>query len=643
MGFLRGTSHSSRRAEARRFPLKQAALLAFIACFLGGGLLFAAANGFGPAAALLDNGAEGSNGPQEQRSGADTSSVVATAPADTVPLPQKAASDPRYAFLLMGYGGGGHEGAYLSDSMMVVIVDPSQKTLTMLSLPRDIWAPLVFDGKTAVYNKLNTAYAFARDSSLYRNRLARYSGKNGAGRFATDTVSRLLGIPIANYLALDFQGFREMIDAVGGIDVAVPASFSARYPANDDPTIDSSWITVRFTKGTEHMSGERAIRFARARETLDNVAEGSDFARSRRQRLIMEAFKNKVMTAGGLLAVPKLLGIASQHVDTDYSLPDAAQFARLALEWKDMRIYQTALTLGNYLQEATGPQGAYILVPDEPDLSWSRVRAFAQRLWQNPAGGIAMAANKITVENTSGVSGMATQVTDLLYQMGYQVNAPASGEEMQQDWRLLDGSGGEGKALAPLLEKDLNRKIDVVAGPDGDPTGVVLMVGSSDVNLAGLRAPADARAPLSAAGVTHAGAWVPQVPPTATQTALATAKVTVTVNATASTSPTAALSPLPARSPTITPSPGRTAAATATAPAGTSTATATQLARSSTPTPSLATATRTPTSTPTTAAGTATRTPTRTATVGSAGVTATSVATPTSPAPTATPKKSATP
>lgn len=98
--------------------------------------------------------------------------------------------------------------------MMVVIVDPQQKTLTLLSIPRDSWVPLLFDGKTAVYNKVNTAYAFAQDPSLYPDRVSRYTGPQGPGNFAMDTVSRLLGIPITYYLGLDFQGFRDMISAV---------------------------------------------------------------------------------------------------------------------------------------------------------------------------------------------------------------------------------------------------------------------------------------------------------------------------------------------------------------------------------------------------------------------------------------------
>src|SRR5207302_9305510 len=142
---------------------------------------------------------------------------------------------------------------------------------------------------------------------------------------------RLLGIPIRYSLGLDFQGFREMIDAVGGIDVDVPSSFAARYPANDDPTVDASWTTVRFAAGPQHLRGERAIEYARARETIDNLDEGTDFARSRRQRLIIQAFKARLFEPGGFIHLPQLLAIAARHVATNHGVPDLPSLSQLAL------------------------------------------------------------------------------------------------------------------------------------------------------------------------------------------------------------------------------------------------------------------------------------------------------------------------
>ena len=451
---------------------------------------------------------------REKLVGADTGSVVGAPSGGTSALPARQPSDPRYAFLLLGYGGGGHDGAYLTDSMMVVIVDPAQKTLTLLSLPRDAWVPLVFSDRTTVYNKVNTAYAFAIDKSLYTDRLPRYQGSQGAGTFAMDTVSRLLGIPISYYLGLDFAGFREVIDAVGGIDVDVPDAFSANYPANDNSSINPSWTVVRFAKGMQHMSGERAIEYARARETIDNPSEGSDFARSRRQRLIMEAFKTRLFQPSGLIHIPQLLAIASGHVDTNYSLPSAVQLAQLAVDWRDVRFYQTALTNANYLVDGTGPEGTYILVPQASGRSWAQIQAFCQRLWQNPALGVVMAGTEVVVENDTGVAGVAGRVSDVLAALGYRVGTPTTGATRGSP-QVVDRTGGDPAMLIGALEGDLHVKLgdgDIQAGGGAASGGITLEVGSDDASLADLVVTPDTSVPKSSVGVARAGSWSAEAP-----------------------------------------------------------------------------------------------------------------------------------
>lgn len=398
-------------------------------------------------------------------------------------VPGTQPSDPSFAFLLLGYGGRGHEGAYLTDSIMVAIVDPARKSLTLLSIPRDSWVPLVFNEQTTVYNKLNTAYAFAKDSSLYPQRLPRYQGSHGAGLFAMDTVARQLGIPISYYMALDFDGFRKAIDAVGGIDVDVPASFTARYPANDDPSIDPSWTEVSFEKGRQNMDGETAIRYARAREAIDNLNEGTDFARSNRQRLIIEAFKTKLFQFDGLVHLSQLMEVASQHVDTNYSIPSIPQIGQLALGWKDVRFYQAALTNDNYLVDSVSPEGSYILVPDASDQSWEQIQAFANRLWKDPELGEAMANTLIVVENDAGVNGLAGQVSAELTKLGYRVGTPISGE-ISPSSTLVDMTGADsGGVIERGIEADLGIQLERIEGErDAGLARVVLKLGQDYVS-----------------------------------------------------------------------------------------------------------------------------------------------------------------
>jgi LCP family protein required for cell wall assembly len=445
----------------------------------------------------------------EKRIGADAVSKIDPSPAPVSiaeATPTATLSGDPYAVLLLGYGGAGHDGAYLTDSLMVVIVDPTRKSLTLLSIPRDAWVPMAFIGSSTMYNKVNTAYALAQDSSVYPDRLKKYTGAEGPGTFAMDTVSRLVGIPIRYYLALDFQGFREAIDAVGGIDLDVPSSFAARYPANDDPTVDASWTTVKFVEGPQHLTGERAIEYARARETIDNVDEGTDFARSRRQRLIMQAFKARLFQPGGLLHLPQLLGIAARHVDTNYAIPDLPALSQLILDWKDLTFYQTALSTDNYLEDGTGPDGTYVVVPSSADHSWAEIRAFVRRLWADPAVGVAMANTTIVVENATGTPGVASHVSETLRKLGYQVGDPVSGS-LQPRTGVLDHTNGKSDRLIRQLSADLklgNLAVNRDTADSGDY--LVLELGVDEASFAMSVSP-DRFAPFSLFGVLRFGVW----------------------------------------------------------------------------------------------------------------------------------------
>lgn len=449
--------------------------------------------------------------------GADTSPVVNSTPgpqATPVPVPTFPTGDSRFAILLLGYGGGSHPGGYLTDSMIVAVVDPAKKTVTLLSLPRDSWVPMSFDNQTNVYNKINTAYAFAKDPGLFPNRLNRYTGDHGAGNFADDTVARLLGIPIRYYASLDFVGFRDMINALGGIDVNVPDGFSARYPVNDNPEINASWEIISFQPGLQHLDGERALQYARAREVINNPSESGDFARSRRQRLVIEAFKSRLIQPSGLVHLPQLLSIASQHVDTNYPLPQAAGLAQLALDWRDVKVYQTALTTDNYLEQGTGPDGTYLLTPSSSDHSWAAIQAFAKRLWSDPATGVAMASTPITIENDSQVSGVATRIGNQLSDLGYVVASSTTGQERSSSRIVV--SSGAGVLVAKQLATDLGVNLPIVQKTTSSnaTNTAIIQIGTDEADLS-VDVPAASSAPLSVVGVEQFGVW-PYYPPTPT-------------------------------------------------------------------------------------------------------------------------------
>ncbi len=215
-------------------------------------------------------------------------------------------SGGRTNILILGVGGGAHEGADLTDTIMVLSLDPAKKAVALISIPRDIWSDTLKD-------KVNTAYHYGE-----------LKQKDGGLLLSKVIMEDVIGMPIHYAVVIDFSGFTKVIDAVGGIDVNVPEAFTdTKYPkpgmeqatCPDDPTNACVYETVHFDAGIQHMDGARALIYARSRHAEGD--QGSDFARGRRQQIIMVALKDRFthplqwITLSRLQALPKLLDDAT--------------------------------------------------------------------------------------------------------------------------------------------------------------------------------------------------------------------------------------------------------------------------------------------------------------------------------------------
>src|SRR5256714_9030213 len=255
----------------------------------------------------------------------------------------------RVNLLVMGFGGSGHDGAYLTDSMLVMSLLPQSHHTTLISVPRDLWVQI--PPGSGQYHKINAAYEYGSNNN---------AKPADGGNAAAAKISLVTGLDVKYWLTINFQGFREFIDSIGGIDVYVPDSFTANYPANDDPNINPNWIKVHFSKGMQHMNGETAIRYARARYVLDNPAEGSDFARSARQQIMIKAALSKVKQMSTWPSLYNALNALQHTIYTNMSLADLMQFA---LKMDLTNAHRVGLSNQNVLATGTAPDGEYILKP----------------------------------------------------------------------------------------------------------------------------------------------------------------------------------------------------------------------------------------------------------------------------------------
>lgn len=273
----------------------------------------------------------------------------------------------RVTVLLLGYAGGRHQGAFLTDSLMVVSIDPARPVVTMLSIPRDLRVTLPASKYTLSYEaKVNEAFSIG----------AAEGDRDEGMRVARVALEDVLGVRIDRAVAVDFRGFRAVVDAIGGIDVTVDRAFTALYPRNDDAKVDDSWIVVSFRDGRQHFDGETTLRFVRAR--YSDGPEGSDFARAARQQKVMLAVKEKVLGANAVPRLFALLDALRENVRTDLSIPDLQALAEFAGAPGDERTVHAALSPLNVLQETVSETLGYALWPKIE--GWREVRAYARRV-----------------------------------------------------------------------------------------------------------------------------------------------------------------------------------------------------------------------------------------------------------------------
>jgi len=283
----------------------------------------------------------------------------------------------RTNLLVMGYGGSGHDGAYLTDSMEVISIMPQSHHTSLVSVPRDLW--IQYPPNSGSYTKINAVYEFGSNNN---------ADPAAGGVAATQKVSTVTGLQVSNWLTINFTGFKSVIDAIGGIDVNVPDSFNACYPKNDNASIDPSWITVQFNQGMQHMDGATAIEYARAREPMavcgqgvsENQAELTDFARSVRQQLIIQAVIAKVKQAPTWPHLYNAMDALQQTIHTNMSLADLAAFA-LKMNLSDPNAAHITLSDQNVLVDGQSSDGQFILSPVNGN--WSAIPPYIQQRLYN--------------------------------------------------------------------------------------------------------------------------------------------------------------------------------------------------------------------------------------------------------------------
>jgi len=400
---------------------------------------------------------------------ADLVTLVHAEPDEPGSLAWKIKHDERINILLLGYGGPGHDGPYLTDSLLLISMRPLTKEAILISLPRDLWVKipaLPRDG--SMWGKLNSAYAIGIDRDNFPNVRDQWKTPTGGGDLAVATVAEVTGLHIDYWVGVDFEAFRDVVNALGGIDLDVPEPL-------DDPFFPlgetTGYMHIRFNAGPQHLDGERALEYARSRETT------SDFDRSRRQQLIMLSVRQRVLTLNALPKLFSLLGALQNNVRTSLRPGEMRQLADLASQFKEGDIRRVGIDDKNFLRIAFN-EGGYVLLSRDPSYATLQ-RYLAQAL---PDRTVLQARVPIRIQDGTARYWLfqpqtpASVFTELLAKLGWQTSLgpPATAQRLVQT-QILDGTGGAAPATVAWLQAFFNATVVSVSPPEGAPPITVVL------------------------------------------------------------------------------------------------------------------------------------------------------------------------
>lgn len=292
----------------------------------------------------------------------------------------------------------GDAGVKRTDTMIIVSINREGPTASMVSLPRDLY--VYIPGGTM--NRLNTAVTV------------------GGPNLLKQTILYNFGIPIHYYARVDFDGFQDIVDAIGGIEVAVSCEFRdwrLKSPELDIEDEDS-WEVQTLTPGVYTMDGDTALWYARSR-LLSN-----DFDRGRRQQQILRAMLNQGVDLNLVPRVPELYNTFRDTVDTDMDIGRILQIASLAPAIRENGV-QNLYVYGKTTTWVVPDNSAQVLLPN-----WEgpgMMRDTFQRLFLPPALNKATRAPiLVEVVNASGNPDMARLAAENLAWYGF---APVISDE----------------------------------------------------------------------------------------------------------------------------------------------------------------------------------------------------------------------
>lgn len=339
----------------------------------------------------------------------DVSSVLQIAGADL-----KTDINGNTNFLLLGSGGEGHDGGDLTDTIIVASYNHKSKLATMMSIPRDLFVK----DKEVGSSRINEVYF---NANLY------YEDPAKALEHFMEKVEEIMGEEIHYYAKVDFKGFKELIDAIGGIDVYVNESiYDPFYPKEETILYE----TFSLQKGLQHLDGDTALKYARSRKTT------SDYDRSDRQQKILYAIKDQVLKTNLIFnqnKIQEILDTLKANVKTNISVKEILTLGAIAKNISQEKLVHRLLhddptRCGGFLYppDRSLYGGAFVLIPAG---GWDFLHLYTNLNFNYPE--IARENTQIQVLNGTRGGGIAGSTKQILQRYCFDVNRFGNGRSKE--------------------------------------------------------------------------------------------------------------------------------------------------------------------------------------------------------------------
>jgi LCP family protein required for cell wall assembly len=364
--------------------------------------------------------------------------------------------------LVLGKGGDNHAGGQLTDTIMLVRIKEADKKVAFISIPRDLMVTVPSRGQV----KINEAYTQGFNSEKDKNK------KNESGaQVASQVIEKTMGVPIHYYMVVDFIGFNDLVDALGGITVNVEKNLDDPYYPKDSivngKLVESeAYSPVHIKAGIQNMDGELALKYSRSRETT------SDFDRAKRQQQVVFAIKEKALSLGILSNPIKLNDVfqsLGNHIKTNFNANELSDMMNLVKDLSKSEVINKVIDNSANGLLVSSDEGFYHLEPKAGN--FTQVQAFVKNVFDNTED---ISLIEVEVLNGTKTVGLAGKFADTLKAKGFSVTKIENSPELYEKTTVFDGtnSSSANKQIKALLvnaeTKTLEEKgkIRVILGKD---------------------------------------------------------------------------------------------------------------------------------------------------------------------------------